>query len=270
MWWLVVAVGLFVFRKQIASRAGPLLPSLTPQQAAFRGQLITLCACVVFVLPIELVGLGAAKHLAWTITMWTAIMTSGMTIKANYGLPPMPTAMSISGLKEFAAGPLQPWVQKAMLSVDFNFVFFGLIFVTAYPSILPAAVLGRRALWSVGTHCSKTPEGEQGCVWGMMKPRWESLKAQEAKVLHMSAVLEIVIAFWLTASLFLPSRQILTCLMYWNYLKTRFQAPRSAVLHGQVWREIGDKAQPLLRVAPFVQKPIDMAKDWFKPQYQVR
>ncbi|CAK9101729.1 unnamed protein product [Durusdinium trenchii] len=31
------------------------------------------------------------------------------------------------------------------------------------------------------------------------------------------------------------------------------------------WRQLGDKAAPLLQAAPFLNKPLDMAKGWFQP-----
>ncbi|CAK9055751.1 Hypothetical protein SCF082_LOCUS30102 [Durusdinium trenchii] len=33
----------------------------------------------------------------------------------------------------------------------------------------------------------------------------------------------------------------------------------------EAWRQLGDKAAPLLQAAPFLNKPLDMAKGWFQP-----
>lgn len=267
MWWLVAAAGLYVFRGKVAQKLAPMMPEMSPQKQSFYGHCMVLLAGFIYVLPIEFVGLGMVKKMAWLASLWSNIMTSGMTIKANFGAPPMPQAMSMSAIKELMAGALQPWLQKAMLSPDFHFLFFSLIFVTAYPSIFPLLILARRSLWSVGTHCTKNPQ-DGGRLWERFKPTWEKLKAREPEVLHNSAVAEILLAFWLTVSLLLPTRQILTCFLYWNYLKTRYASPRSQAFHDKAWKQLGEKAAPVLKAAPFLQKPIDMAKGWFQPTYQ--
>lgn len=266
MWWLVVAAGLYVFRGKVAEKLAPMFPEMTPQKQSFYGHVMVLLAGSIYVLPIEFVGLGMVKRMAWLASLWSNIITAGMTIKANFGTPPMPQAMSIAAIKETMV-VMQPWLQKAMLSPDFHFLFFSLIFVTAYPSIFPLAILARRSLWSVGTHCSKNAE-DGGRLWERFKPTWEKLKAKEPEVLHYSAVAEIMLAFWLTGSLLLPTRSILTCFLYWNYLKTRYASPRSQAFHAKAWRQLEQKASPVFKMAPFLQKPIDMAKAWFQPTYQ--
>jgi len=250
-----------------------MLGGMSPQKISFNGHAVALFAAAVYILPIEFLGLGAVKRAAWLLCMWTTIGEAMLTIKANSGAPPLPENMSFGTVRQMMSGgmgpELQGWLQKAMLSTSFHFLFFALIFVTAYPSLLPALVLGRRSLWTVGTHCAKNP-ADGGRLWAMFAPRWEQLKAKEAEVLHYSAVAEILIAFWLTISLLLPTRQIFACFLYWNYLKTRYAVPRSRALHEKAWRQIGGRVEPLLKMAPFLQKPIDMAKGWFQPQYQAR
>mmetsp|Transcript_16340 Transcript_16340/g.48674 ORF Transcript_16340/g.48674 Transcript_16340/m.48674 type:complete len:270 (-) Transcript_16340:45-854(-) len=269
MWWLVAAAGLYVFRGKIAQKLAPLLPQSTPQKNAFFGHCGMLLAGCVYALPIEFLGLGAVKRAAWLASLWSTIITAGLTLKANYGAPPMPQQLSIGAVKQLMQGALQPWLQQAMMSVDFHFLFFSLIFVAANPSIFPLLILGRRSLWSVATHCTKNPE-DGGMLWPRFKPTWEKLKAKEPEVLHYSALGEILLALWLTASLLLPNRQFFTCFLYWNYLKTRYAVPRSQPLHDKAWRQLGQQVEPVLKMAPFLQKPIDMAKGWFKPQYQTR
>ncbi|CAE7256137.1 mask-1 [Symbiodinium natans] len=63
---------------------------------------------------------------------------------------------------------------------------------------------------------------------------------------------------WVSAepvSLFLPSRQFLILILYWNFLRQRYQAPRSHPAHLKAWQQLGAKAAPLLqafRLHPFV------------------
>jgi len=266
MWWLAIFAVLYFFRGKIAERLAPILPSFSPQQAAIYGHAATLATGAIFVLPIEFFGLGAVKRFCYMTCLWSNIFASGITLKANYGSPPMPEKISISALKSLANGPLQEYLMKVTPSADFMSLFFCLIFMPAYPSLPVVALLGRRSLWTVCGHCQKTGQG--GRLFAMFKPRWEALKTQEQRVLLAGAVGEILLGFWLTVSIALPSRQLLTTFMYWNYLKMRYQSPRSNQLHSQAWKSVEATVAPVLRVAPFLQKPIDMAKGWFQPQYR--
>lgn len=277
MWHLLVIAGLYMMRGKIApllspvfSKLTPYLPEMNPQKNSFYGHLLMLAGGVIFVLPIEFIGFGGLKRLAYLASLWSTIVTSGMNIKANYGAPPMPqiSGFSMAAFKELIP-TMQPWLEKTLLSVEFHFLFFALIFVVANPSLFALLILARRSFWAVCSYCVKTPDA-QGRLWQLAKPMWEKLKTKETEVLQQSALAEIMLAFWLTVSLFLPSRQIITCILYWNYLKIRFQAPKSAVHHVKAWGQIDNTVSPVMRVVPFLSKPIDMAKEWFKPRYQVR
>lgn len=272
MWHLLLIGGLVMFRKQVATVLAPVLsklplPESTPQKNNFYGNLITLVTAVFFVLPIEFLGLGGLKRLAFIASLWAVIVTCGLNIKVNYGAPPMPqmTGFSMAAIKEMMPG-IQPWLQKVLLSVDFHFLFFSLIFVLATPSMFALLILLRRSFWAVCTFAAKTPE-VQGKIWDRTKGFWEKCKAREAEVLQQSALAEVMLGFWLVISIFLPSRQIMTTFLYWNYLKIRFQTPKSQAHHMKAWMQVQNTVQPVLRMAPFLQKPIDMGKEWFKPQY---
>jgi len=266
MLWLVVVAGLYMFRGRIAEKLAPFMPSMSPQRSSFFGNVLALAAALIFVVPLELLGLGGVKRMAFMASLWITIVTCGKNIQANYGSPPMPQTMSMAAIKQMITTTIQPWMTQACQSVDFHFLFFALIFVMATPSIFPLLILSRRSLWAVGSHCTKTP-ADGGVLWLKFKPTWDKLKAQEPQILHTATMAEILLAFWLTVSLLLPTRQILACILYWNFLKTRFAMPRSAAAHQKAWMEIGSKFDPVLKMAPFLQKPIDMAKDWFRPRY---
>jgi len=268
MWWLVIPVGLYCFRKQIAQRLAPVLPTLEPQKAVFYGHLVTVFSTLLYIIPLELLGLSVVKRLAYMSSLWSVILTSMLAIKANYGAPPMPENLSFSNFRQVLTTTMQPWLEKALMGVDFHFLFFALIFVTAYPSVPALVILGRHRLWAVCTYCTKN--NAQSRLWLMFAPTWAKLKAMEKQVLAYSALGEIALAFWLTVSLFLPTRQIIPCILYWNYLKTRYQVPRSHELHKQAWSSLGQKVEPVFKAVPILRKPIDMAKGWFAPQYQTR
>lgn len=274
MWQLAIFAGLWMFRGKIYQYAEPYLPSISPQQASFMGHVVALQGAVMYVLPLEFVGLGAIKRMGYLTCIWCTVGTAIWTLKSNLGAPPVPQDMSFSalrsGLDKFME-PMKPWMQQAMMSVDFHFLFFGLIFLNAYPSLMPVGILGRRSLWTVATQCDKpgSPHAERW-LWQKFKPTWEKLKGRQEEVLVYSALAEVMLAFWLTANLFLPSRQMFTCFLYWYYLVMRYQVPRSHKHHIQAWQRLDTSAAPLFKAVPILRKPVDMAKGYFNMQPQAR
>jgi len=266
MMWLIPFAGLFFFRGKIATLLGPYLPELPPAKTSAFGHFLIVISAIIYIIPLELLGLRMVKHIAYLSTMWCTVITLMFTLKANYGMPPIPSNLSWSNWKEVGATALQPWLQKVMDGTDFHFLFFAVIFLTAYPSIPALSILARRSLWAVSTYCSK--EMPDNRLWMMFAATWDKLKAKEKEVLSFSALAEVLLAFWLTISLFLPSRQILTCFLYWNYLRTRYQMRRSHPAHLAAWQQLGGHASPVLSRVPILNKPIDMAKGWFAPQYR--
>lgn len=267
MWWLAALAGAFYFRGKIAAVLGPMLPDLPPQKTVFFGHLLVLIGSVLYILPLEFVGLQAVKAMAFRFSIWSTVLTLMLTIKTNYGLPPMPQNMSFSNFKEVAATTLQPWLQKAMMEgVDFHFLFFALIFLTAYPSVWALLILGRRSLWSVCSYASKNMAGNK--LWLMFSPTWDKLKKRESEIQLYSAIAEITLGVWLAVSVLLPTRQLIATFLYWSFLRTRYQVPRSHGIHLQAWRRLEQQVSPVLKALPILNKPIDMAKAWFQPQYQ--
>lgn len=271
MYWLLIPGVLYFFRDRIAST----LASLPARKTVVQGHLLTFILGSLYILPVELVGLSAFKRPLYMASLWCNLLTLLYTIKVNYGAPPLPqmTGFSMSNWKQMGQAALQtlaPWVQKAMSGVDFQWLFFVLIWIAAYPSVWAILLIGRRSLWSVGSYCSNEslPESStwrESRVWKAFAPTWAKLKSQEAQVLHYSTLAEIVLGFWLTVSMLMPWRQLFPCILYWQFLRQRFQGPRSGEAHLKAWRQLGDKAAPLLQAAPFLNKPLDMAKGWFQP-----
>lgn len=81
--------------------------------------------------------------------------------------------------------------------------------------------------------------------------------------MQYSTLAEVLLGIWLTISLLLPTRQVLACMLYWNFLWTRYQVPRSQPAHAKAWRQLGDMVAPVTNKVPILNKPIDMAKAWF-------
>eukprot|EP00928_Gymnodinium_smaydae_P027506 TRINITY_DN21263_c0_g1_i1.p1 TRINITY_DN21263_c0_g1~~TRINITY_DN21263_c0_g1_i1.p1 ORF type:complete len:265 (+),score=41.98 TRINITY_DN21263_c0_g1_i1:91-885(+) len=262
MWALAIAGVVYMMRAKLSSLFGGF--GLDAQKTVFYGHFATLVGGVIYVLPIEFLGLGQIKSLARMVCLWGTICTAWVTIKANYGLPSLPPGISMTNWRA-AMAAVQPWLQKAIGGVDFHMMFFALIFLTAMTPALAVLILARRSLWSCCSYASKNMANSR--LWLMVAPHWAKMKQQENVVIAYSALAEILLAIQLTIGLALPSRQIFPCLLYWNYLRTRFQAPRSHPQHAQAWAQLGEKAAPLLRAVPVLNKPIDMAKNWFRPQY---
>lgn len=261
-----------MMRGKIFGLLGPYLPSISidPQKIVFYGHCISLVAAISYILPIEFVSpaYGAYKRMFYVLSMWSTILTSMFTIKANYGVPSMPQGLgfNMAAIRGAMASSVQPWLQKVMTnSKDFSWLFFALIFLTAYPNIAPLILLMRRSLWSVCSYAEKPANNMDGLVWGRLRPVWEAkLKPQTATINEYSARAEIVLGIFLVVSIALPTRQLLLTLLYWNYLTTRFKIPNSHEMHAKAWTWIGDKFGPVLKMAPFLNPLIEKAKGFFK------
>lgn len=267
MYWLLIPAVLFFFRGRIATFLAPYLGT-DPKKTNFYGHLLIVIAALVYLLPLEFVGLEGVKRMAYLMALWAQIMVAGFTITVNYRdkMPDLPTSgFSMAAMKATMARA-QPWLQEVISGVDFHFLFFALIFLAATPSVIVLGILGRRSLWSVATYCSKnTPENK---LWVKFLPTWTQLKAKEKQVLFCSSLAEVCLGLFLTVQIFTASRQIITCLLYWNYLRTRYQVPRSHPQHLEAWQFLGMKVQPILRMVPPLNIPLNYAKNWFQPQYQ--
>lgn len=265
MWWLIAVAGAFMFRGKIAKFLAPLLPDLSPQKVSFYGNLVSLVASVSYIIPVELIGLGMLKRPCYIASMWTTILTAIFTLKSNYGSPPIPQDINFSNWKQKMM-VVQPWLEKVIKSVDFHFLFFALIFLAANPSVWVLVILGRRSLWTVCTSCAKN--SPDNFVFKRFAPTWEKLKTNNNQILEYSALAEVMLGIWLSVSLFLPMRQIVTCILYWHYLKIRFQAERAKNErsdHLKAWMQLGKQVEPVTKMVPILEKPIGWAKDWFRP-----
>merc|ERR1719454_900445 len=224
-----------------------------------------LVASLVYIVPVELMGLGGVKRPAYLASIWSTTLACGLTLKANYGGPPMPENFSITNFKQSFqqfAPKLQPWLLQMNQSNDFHSLFFTLIFLTAHPSVWVLLIIGRRSLWSVCSYSQK--HYPTGRLWLMFAPTWEKLKAQNAKVLEYGAFAEVLLGLWLTVALFLPMRQILTCILYWNYLKMRYLGQRSHEVNLKAWQQLAQTAGPLLKIVEKtpLNKGLEFAKNW--------
>jgi hypothetical protein len=269
MWWLAAVAGVYFFRGKIAQLVAPLLSDTKKVKGLeFYCHCVAVLAGVVYAVPLELVGLGMVKKLAWLSCMWASVLASLIFLGTEFGGPPMPDKFELKNWRQSMQEmqvKLQPWLQNSMMSVNFHFLFFSLIFLAASPTVFVVLILGRRSLWSVCTVCEK--ESRTRTLWLWFAPRWDKLKAQNAQIVEYSALAEVGLGLWLGISLLLPTRQILTCILYWQYLKMRYQVPKSQVYHLKAWQTIYSRVEPLFKAVPILNKPLNWAKGQFKPQY---
>eukprot|EP00929_Paragymnodinium_shiwhaense_P119764 TRINITY_DN91662_c0_g1_i1.p1 TRINITY_DN91662_c0_g1~~TRINITY_DN91662_c0_g1_i1.p1 ORF type:complete len:265 (+),score=28.59 TRINITY_DN91662_c0_g1_i1:96-890(+) len=262
MYWLAVPALLFMFRGKIGSLLSRVVGQVTPSQVSFYGHCMILLSAILYVIP-----LGSVQRIFFMLCMWSTVSTAIYTLSVNYPLPPQIGMLSLRNfaqIKEVMTVHMAPWLEKAIQSVDFHFLFFALVFLAAYPSIWPVAILGRRSLYTVCTYCAKNDA--KNMIWTkVLKSQWENkLKPREKEAQLYSALAEIVLGFYLAASLLTASRQIFTTFLYWQYLTIRYKVPRSHETHNLAWMQMGKKVDPLLKAVPILNKPIDMAKGFFQ------
>lgn len=270
MWWLAIAAGVFFFRDRIAKLLAPILPDASPARLAFFCQCAMLLAALIYVVPLELVGFGVVKRPAYLMSIWATTVSCIFTLKGAYGAPPMPENFSFGNIRNIKQimmdhlPKIQPWLINMQQSNDFHALFFSLIFLTAQPSMWVLLIVGRRSLWQVCTDSQKNRPDAR--LWKMFAGTWEKLSAQKDKVLLYDALAQILLGLWLVVALFLPMRQILTALLYWNYLRMRYQSPRAGAVNLQAWNQLGQNFGPILRIVEKtpLKKALDYAKNWFE------
>uniref|UniRef100_A0A7S1AJ29 Uncharacterized protein n=1 Tax=Noctiluca scintillans TaxID=2966 RepID=A0A7S1AJ29_NOCSC len=269
MYWLAIVAALYFGRGFIGKKLAPYVSGVSPQTLVVCGHSVSLACGLLFVLPVELLGLAPAKRFMFFMCLANSGMASAVSVTRVYGWPPVPSDMSFSALRSGAAfTQLAPYIQRVMMGPDFQSLFYSLIFIAAPPSLLVLPVLLRRSLWCLCIHCTST--NSENRLWLRFQPTWKKLRAPtvEAEVLQYNALAEILLGFWFVVNLFLPTRQIITLVLYWNYLKIRYQFEKTdKPFHSKAWQRLGAKVEPLLCMLPFLRTPLEWLKSWFQPKF---
>ena len=179
----------------------------------------------------------------------SCLISSIVTVLSNYGTP------KISEYKQ--------WLSTVAQGADFPFFMISMIFISKSLGIadyLGMLIIGRRSLWFIATHASKTES--KSAIWKSIEPKWLVAKALEDKILLISATCEIMIGIWLVIMLLTPQRQLLSLFVYWNYLRLRFNAPRSQQYHQRAWSVIDDYTLPY--TPSFLSTAVNKGKAWFR------
>ena len=82
---------------------------------------------------------GGIQAWCYTLSMWMAMFSSGVTIITNYDWPPVKNGWQAC----------QPYLATVSQSTEFHFFFYAIIWMNTPPFFLVLLVPGRRALWSV-------------------------------------------------------------------------------------------------------------------------
>ena len=196
-----------------------------------------------------------------------SLLNSAYIITVNYILvedPRQPSKTLKDKLATCMTGAELPFLFLALMFINANATdaFGGAVFPFAIGDYLVVLILVRRAVWFLGTHGSKSWANTK--PWDLVgSPLWARLKPHEAYILHLSVLAEIFIGFWLILLVITPARQLINTFVYWNYLRMKYLAPRSRPGHAAAWDAIDRLTVPLRAKIPVVEKPIELAKQWF-------
>merc|ERR1712079_789728 len=102
-----------------------------------------------------------------------------------------------------------------------------------------------------------------GPRWGQIEPVFKMLDAQEEDIMKFATVAEIFTGFWLIIMLITPERQLITCFLYWNFLRMRYHTPRTRKNQDQAWGYVKEKTDPIVTKIPGANKVVDLAKGYF-------
>lgn len=281
MWWLIVPAVLYFGREHISRFLAPILPDQSRQiYWLLFGQVVMT---LLFLLPLHLVlpQLAAFKRTSYMMSMWFSVAANALQLTVNLrdlGVQfPDTSGFSIRNAKQSfqdLAVKMQPFLVAAMQSPDFTSLFFTVIFLTAPPAqfpftYFPPLILARRSIWSLGQKADKNSS-----IGSKMSSMYESrLKARTEQASHLTVGAEIALGFGLAVCILLPTRQVLTTFLYWQYLQMRYRTPTrnesrsgSRPIHAKVWDEVGQKADPLLTKVPILNTPVNYVKNMFQQQ----
>mmetsp|Transcript_42340 Transcript_42340/g.92402 ORF Transcript_42340/g.92402 Transcript_42340/m.92402 type:complete len:262 (+) Transcript_42340:63-848(+) len=255
-WLLPVAVLLYRrFRKPAANEVAD------PARNVFISNLTVVVASIVYIIPLELLVGFPVSNLMFTMVLASTLMGSGSSIMANYGAPQLPDAGGWrKGYKMKFQAAAQWLAVVADKSPDFSYVFLCAVFLPAAPNLLVVMIIFRRSVLSCNAFAAKNmPENR---IYVRIKPMYDKhVKPREAQWKHVCNVLEIVLGFQLIVGILLPSRQILTTVVYWHFLKLRFSMQRSHADALAAWKAVEERAGPVPRFIPaFIMNRI---KGWF-------
>ena len=221
---------------------------------------ISVCAGVVYLLTVN----STARF----FSIISAILASVLVIYANYGIP----KVSRSAIRQ----PMQEYFSRCMSGAEFPFLFFALMFTndaaTQNLGLVPFGLADyvstllviRRSVWFLGSHGNSAWKGIS--VWDrFFQPIWNHLNARTSSIIQLSSVVEIIIGFWMIILILTPARQLMTCFVYWNFLRIRYLAPRSRPAHVAAWNRLDEKTRPIQISIPLLARPIAFMKNWFNP-----
>ena len=247
MWYATLILAAYYAFKRYQRRRYPGSQLLDVQSVAVTLHCVCLASSLLFLIGFE--SLTNARFFSFLST----VLSTALTIYSIYGLP--------------KGGAYQLWISTVASGADFPFLMLSLIFIgghLGYVDSVAVLLLARRSLWFVLTQFSKHSHNDPKLLF--ISNLWTTLKAAESTVLLIAATAEIMIGFWLSIMIITPNRNIIATIMYWNFLRLRYQSPRSHEIHARSWTAIAEKADPLLKIE-LVSRIVEKAQKWFKPNH---
>ena len=244
MWFYLIGAVLFIFLKSRGMIPDVRFPKIMePQTFVLLLHIVCCVSSIISFLGGEMYGLPS-KFTAYL----SCLLSSIVAIGANYGVP------KVSEYKL--------WLSNVAQGADFPFLLISMIFANSLgiADYLGLLIISRRSFWFIATHMSKAKSSS--FIWKTVEPTWNVAKSLEDKVLLISATCEIMIGIWLIIILLTPQRQFLSLFVFWNYLKLRFNAPRSSQYHQRAWSVIDDLTTPY--TPSFMSTAVTRAKAWFR------
>lgn len=258
-----LAAGLYHYwdrvKPYIPARLNQILSQLASntQNQIMQFQSLVLLFCGLYMFPFDWMGLQI-NYLFWNGAIWTCIMSSALTIGANNGPPPIK-----AGWQE-----CKVYLAKISQAAEFQWFFFAIIFVGANPFFGVLLILARRSFFIVFKAAQKqTAVLSKHPQWETIRPLFETMSAKESDILLKATVAEIALGFYLILMLLTPERQLVTTFIYWNFLRMRFQTPRTRKNQDEAWALVHQKTDPIVSKIPGSGKILDMAKNYFKGEF---
>eukprot|EP01064_Diplonema_japonicum_P009354 TRINITY_DN16820_c0_g1_i1.p1 TRINITY_DN16820_c0_g1~~TRINITY_DN16820_c0_g1_i1.p1 ORF type:complete len:253 (+),score=29.46 TRINITY_DN16820_c0_g1_i1:41-760(+) len=235
---------------------------MEPKQANFYGHLVVVVMFILWMVP----GVSGMFSFYWW-GMFTSMMVSGYTIKANYGMPDL-SQISFSNWRQGLMS-VQGWMMKVLTGSELHFLFFGMVWLGLVPNLLATAVLVRRSFWSICVYAAKEHSGSM--LWKPVSPLWSYCKSKELTILSQTTLLEIFLGFYIVflAVLNMNISIALGAYLHWSFLRMRYQSPaqnaptKPAVLHRQAWAQLNLQTSPIFNMVPILNMPKNFVVDWF-------
>lgn len=200
----------------------------------------------------------------YSVALATGICASLVTIIANNGPPPAKEGWE----------KIKIYLATVQQSLEFAWLFYGFIFLSADPMVLILLIPARRSLSAVLKFSKKKLEefSKMPATAGnpyvkqilAMKPQLDALEQKDEQLQAYAALGELVLGFMLLMKIaVIGMGGVFTALLYWQLLRMKFHHPKMRAKQIAAWKVVGERANPLLEKAPPVQAIVQKGIDYY-------